>query len=78
VLVLSRKHNEEIIVPDHGIVIRILEIRGSKVRLGITAPSNTGVYRQEVWERVGAFRAEVPDATARGEDGHHERVASSR
>lgn len=53
-LVLSRKSNEEIILPRLGIVFKVLEIRGDKVRIGIAAPSDIPVYRQEVWERIQA------------------------
>jgi carbon storage regulator len=51
-LVLTRKGGEEILVPEHDIVIRILDAQGGKVRLGITAPAQTQVYRREVWERL--------------------------
>ena len=54
-LVLSRKCGEKIVVPDQEIVITILEIRGDRVRLGITAPSNVPVHRQEVWQRIHEF-----------------------
>jgi len=61
-LVLSRKSNEEIILPRLGIVFKVLEIRGDKVRIGIAAPSDIPVYRQEVWERIQAegAAAETP------------------
>ena len=50
-LVLTRKRNESIIVGDH-IVITVMEIRGDKVRLGIAAPSNIPVHRQEVYDTI--------------------------
>ncbi|MBL8795735.1 MAG: carbon storage regulator [Planctomycetia bacterium] len=56
-LVLSRKSNEEIVLPRLGIVFKVLEIRGDKVRIGIAAPSDIPVYRQEVWERIQAEEA---------------------
>jgi carbon storage regulator len=59
-LVLSRKSNEEIILPRLGIVFKVLEIRGDKVRIGIAAPSDIPVYRQEVWERIQAEGATAP------------------
>ena len=46
-LVLSRKINEKIIIGD-TIVVTVVEIRGDKVRLGIDAPSEVPVHRQEV------------------------------
>src|SRR5258705_12831464 len=48
-LVLSRKKNESIII-NNDIVITVVEIRGDKVRLGIVAPKDVAVHRQEVCE----------------------------
>lgn len=46
-LVLSRKRNESIVI-DGSIVITVVEIRGDKVRLGIEAPREVPIHRQEV------------------------------
>lgn len=50
-LVLSRKKNESIIVND-DIVITVVEIRGDKVRLGVEAPKEVPVHRNEVYEAI--------------------------
>lgn len=50
-LVLSRKKDEVIVIGDN-IVITIVDIRGDKVRLGITAPNDVAVHRQEVYEAI--------------------------
>lgn len=50
-LVLSRKRDESIIIGD-DIVITIVDIRGDKVRIGIEAPRETTVHRQEVYEAI--------------------------
>jgi carbon storage regulator len=50
-LVLSRKKNESIVI-NNDITITIVEIRGDKVRLGIVAPKDVPVHRQEVWEAI--------------------------
>ena len=47
-LVLSRKKNEFIDIADGTITICVVDIRGDKVRLGITAPSYIPVHRREV------------------------------
>ena len=60
-LVLTRKRNESIIVGDH-IVITVVEIRGDKVRLGIAAPSNIPIHRQEVYDAIQREIARVADA----------------
>jgi carbon storage regulator len=46
-LVLSRKFNESIVI-DGGIKITVVEIRGNKIRLGIEAPKEVGVMREEL------------------------------
>ncbi len=50
-LVLSRKKDEKIIIGDQ-IKIMVIEIRGDKVRLGIDAPKEVSVHRQEVYEAI--------------------------
>ena len=50
-LVLSRHRDESIMIGDN-IVITIVDIRGDKVRLGIEAPSDIPVHRQEVYEAI--------------------------
>jgi carbon storage regulator len=50
-LVLSRQRDESIVIGD-SIVITIVDIRGDKVRLGIDAPGEVPVHRQEVYEAI--------------------------
>ncbi len=50
-LVLSRKKNESIII-NNDIKIVVVEIRGDKVRLGVEAPREVPVHRQEVYEAI--------------------------
>ena len=50
-LVLSRQRDESIMIGDN-IVITIVDIRGDKVRLGINAPVEIPVHRQEVYEAI--------------------------
>src|SRR3982751_2844207 len=50
-LVLSRHRDESIIIGDH-VVITVVDIRGDKVRLGIAAPIEVSVHRQEVYEAI--------------------------
>jgi carbon storage regulator len=50
-LVLSRQRDESIIIGDN-VVVTIVDIRGDKVRLGIEAPKEVPVHRQEVYEAI--------------------------
>lgn len=57
-LVLTRKKNETIVINDN-IRITVVEIRGDKVRLGIDAPREIDVHRQEVYEQIHGKRDEA-------------------
>ena len=59
-LVLSRKKNEAIVINEH-IQITVVEIRGDKVRLGIVAPRDVPVHRQEVWDAIRSNDSEEAD-----------------
>ena len=50
-LVLSRQRHETIIIGD-DIEITVVDVRGEKVRLGITAPTHVSVHRKEVYESI--------------------------
>jgi carbon storage regulator len=60
-LVLSRKKNESIVI-NNDITITVVEIRGDKVRLGIVAPKDVSVHRQEVWEAIHGASTPPPAA----------------
>ncbi|HEY2477626.1 MAG TPA: carbon storage regulator CsrA [Solirubrobacterales bacterium] len=50
-LTISRRTGERILIGD-GIVIEVVEVSGGSVRLGITAPREQRIFREELWERV--------------------------
>lgn len=50
-LVLSRKKGESIVI-NNDITVTVVEVRGDKVRLGIVAPKEVPVHRQEVFEAI--------------------------
>ena len=58
-LVLSRKKNESIVI-NSDIVITVVEIRGDKVRLGIVAPKDVPVHREEVYEAIHGVKPQPP------------------
>ncbi len=51
-LVLSRKVREQFCLPGFDVVVTFLEVRGRKVRLGITAPDEIAVVREELWRQL--------------------------
>ena len=59
-LVLARQRDETIVIGD-GIEVTVVDIRGDKVRLGITAPREIPIHRKEV---ADAIKREGRDAFA--------------
>lgn len=62
-LVLTRRCNESIVL-NGNITVTIVEIRGDKVRIGITAPKEIPVHRQEVFDLIQIQRANASVADA--------------
>ena len=60
-LVLSRKKNESIVIAN-DIVITVVEVRGDKVRLGIVAPKDVQVHREEVYAAIHGTKPVVAPA----------------
>ena len=61
-LVLSRKVDQIIVIQDN-ITIRILEINGDRVKLGINAPRDVVILRQELQDEVGEENLRAATAT---------------
>lgn len=53
-LILSRRLGETIIINNQEINIRVLEIRGNQVKLGIQASRDIPVHRSEIYEKIQA------------------------
>ena len=76
-LVLSRQRDESIVIGEN-VVVTIVDIRGDKVRLGIQAPGEIPVHRQEVFEAIqrenrrgGQSPAGGPSTKPAGPDSDH-------
>lgn len=59
-LVLSRKKNETIVI-NNDVIVTVVEIRGDKVRLGIVAPKDVAVHREEVYEAIYGHKPPIGD-----------------
>jgi carbon storage regulator len=60
-LILTRKVGELIRIGD-DVTVRVLEVRGSQVRLGVDAPTDVRIFREEVYRAV--HRDTADDAAA--------------
>ena len=50
-LVLTRRVGETVMIGD-DVIITVLGVKGNQVRVGINAPRNVGVHREEIYERI--------------------------
>ena len=57
-LILTRKVGETMVIGD-AITVKLLDVKGKQVRLGIEAPADVTVHREEVAQRIAASAAEV-------------------
>jgi len=57
-LVLSRQRDESIMIGDE-VEITIVDVRGDKVRLGITAPKHIPVHRREIYDAIQREKAQA-------------------
>ena len=51
-LVLTRSVGERLIINDGEIKLSILEVKGNQVRIGIDAPRNVSIHREEIYNRI--------------------------
>jgi len=60
-LVLSRQRDESIMIGD-DVEIIIVDVRGDKVRLGITAPKSVPVHRREIYDAIQREKTDKKDS----------------
>ena len=60
-LVLSRQRDESIMIGD-DVEIIIVDVRGDKVRLGITAPKSVPVHRREIYDAIQREKTEKKES----------------
>jgi carbon storage regulator len=76
-LVLSRKPSQSIMIGD-GVEVQVLSVAGEKVRLGITAPREVSIFRNEVYERIESEGDVEDEGTDAAVESALERLSSKR
>ena len=65
-LILTRRIGESLMIGDN-VAVTVLGVKGSQVRIGIDAPREVAVHRQEIYERLQARETEPSAGQARNE-----------
>ena len=65
-LVLSRQRDESIMIGDNVEII-IVDVRGDKVRLGITAPKSIPVHRREIYDAIQREKSQKKETQSQDE-----------
>lgn len=60
-LILTRRVGETVIIGE-DVVVTVLGVKGNQVRIGVKAPRDVAVHREEIWRRIHGA-AEGPDAS---------------
>ncbi len=75
-LVLTRKPGQSIMIGD-GVEVQVLSVAGEKVRLGITAPRDVSIFRNEVYDRIESEERSSRDDEGADDGGANAAVADA-
>ena len=69
-LILTRRVGETVVIGD-DVTVTVLGVKGNQVRLGVNAPREVAVHREEIFERIKRERAEEDTELPKYVNGAH-------
>lgn len=61
-LILSRRVGENLMIGDK-VIVHVLQVKGGQVRIGVTAPKDVAVHREEIYQRIQGGQARPQGAS---------------